>query len=566
MVRNCFFAFLTTLFIGILSAVAQTKSTEIQTINSKQYYIHTVQAKETFYGLSKLYGVSIDDIQMSNDNLRSLSIGQQIKIPVIAETAAESQYKDGELIIKNGQSFVVHNVLAGETIYALARHYQTSAGQILAANPSINNGQLSIGQQLFIPFSGTIVPPHNIAPQGTINNSTKGTAGNDNTFDTTNQQTAQNDTAFVKKNDVYISLMLPFFLDKNTQQSDEGIINKPKEIYTHTYQFLEYYEGALMAIDTLKSRGMNITLDVIESNNDSTSINISKIKTNTNIIIGPVFPKTFPAVAGYAKRHSIPIISPLSTEETNATNPFVVQMNTPQKFRFKAMVDYIIQHNEHTHVCIVYNNEALEKKSMNFCKAAFNERKGDLESKHISFEEIYFPSSGMSGLDKALSKKPNSIVVVLSKQQAFANNIVTKLFQASKSHKIELWSLPQWETYENLELDFLYDLNFKLVTSGEVDYTSPLVNQFIKSYREKYNTEPTKFSFQGYDQMLFIVNQYATSNDFIKDLVTDSIVDGLYNDFKFFQKDGATVNTASFIVEYDKATFNRYTTPYNPNN
>ncbi|MBP5582900.1 MAG: LysM peptidoglycan-binding domain-containing protein, partial [Bacteroidales bacterium] len=63
-----------------------------------------MEAKETFYGLSKLYGVSIDDIQMSNDNLRSLSIGQQIKIPVVAETAAESQYKDGELIVKNGQS------------------------------------------------------------------------------------------------------------------------------------------------------------------------------------------------------------------------------------------------------------------------------------------------------------------------------------------------------------------------------------------------------------------------------------------------------------------------------
>lgn len=565
MVRNCFFAFILLLFIGILSVSAQTKSTEIQTINSVQYYIHTVQAKETFYGLSKLYGVSIDDIQMSNDNLRSLSIGQQIKIPVVAETAAESQYKDGELIIKNGQSFVVHNVQQGETIYALARHYQTSAGQILAANPAINNGQISIGQQLFIPFSGTVVPPHNIVSQNTINGNPNGVT---DTYpnDTTNQQIAQNDTTFIKKNDVYISLMLPFFLDKNAHQSDEGIINKPKEIYTHTYQFLEYYEGVLMAIDTLKSRGMNITLDVIESNNDSTSINISKIKTNTNLIIGPVFPKTFPAVAGFAKRHSIPIISPLSTEETNATNPFVVQMNTPQKFRFKAMVDYIIQHNDHTHVCIVYNNESLEKKSMTLCKAAFNERKSDLDSKHISFEEIYFPSAGTSGLDRALSKKENAIVVVLSKQQAFANNIVTKLYQASKSHKIELWGLPQWETYENLELDFLYDLKFKLVTSGEVDYTSPLVNQFIKRYREKYGTEPTKFSFQGYDQMLYIVNQYATTADFINDLVQDSTIDGLYNDFKFFRKDGATVNTASFIVEYDKATFDRYTTAYKPNN
>ena len=551
MVRNCFFAFISLFLIGILSVSAQTKSTEIQTINSVQYYIHTVQAKETFYGLSKLYGVSIDDIQMSNDNLRSLTIGQTIKIPVIAETAEESQYKDGEIVVKNGQSFIVHNVQQGETIYALARIYQTSAGQILATNPAINNGQIAIGQQLFIPFSGIVTEQRHPVQQ--LTNDTLGV----------NQMVQIDSTvndSIVKKNNIYISMLLPFFLDKNVQQNDDGIINKPKEIYTHTYQFLEYYEGALMAIDTLKSQGMNITIDVIESNNDSATTNINKIKTTTNLIIGPVFPKTFPAAAGFAKRHSIPIVSPLSTEETNATNPFVIQMNTPQKYRFKAMVEYIIQNNVHTHVCIVYNNEALEKKSVTLCKAAFNERKSDLDGKHISFEEIYFPSAGSSGLDRALSKKENAIVIVLSKQQAFANNIVTKLFQASKSHKIELWGLPQWENFENLELDFLYDLKFKLISSGEVDYTSPRVNQFIKSYREKYNTEPTKFSFQGYDQMLYFVNHYATSADFIADLQNNK-KNGLYDSFNFVKKDGSSVNTTSFIVEYDKTTFSRKTTP-----
>lgn len=153
-----------TILLSFLSIIwcttiyAQTKSSKIESDNSGKYYIHTVQAKETFYGLSKLYGVSIDDIKQSNNNLEALSIGQDIRIPVL-ESAEESKYDDGQLIVKNGQSFLVHNVQPGETIYALARTYNTSAGQIINANPSISNSQISIGQQLFIPFSGTVSQP-----------------------------------------------------------------------------------------------------------------------------------------------------------------------------------------------------------------------------------------------------------------------------------------------------------------------------------------------------------------------------------------------------------------------
>ena len=719
--RNIVLTAIISLFAyGFLSA--QTKSSQIETINGERFYIHSVQSKETFYGLSRVYGVSIDDIQRSNDNLKSLSVGQQIRIPVV-ETAEESKYSDGQIITKNGKTFIVHNVQQGETVYALARKYEVSAGQIIAENPAINNAPLSIGQQLFIPFSGTQVETKPVQNQQTTTSSTilsytvsenmsldklseatktpkevlraynpslsdtvsagttieiptnklyfpkpfifcfsSNTTLNDiaekynvslsellhyNSYgivhfdegvyirvpiNETNQIHAleqinerqflfhtveQGETAYsithmyhiseeellannptcmlnalavgyvlripykdnffeyipehenvttenqygLQKNNMTITMLMPFFLNKNTNSSNDGIINKQKEIYEHTYQFLEYYEGALLALDSLKRMGMSITLNVIESNNDSASTNINRLTSNTDLIIGPVFPKTFPTAAAFAKRHSIPIVSPLSTEETNTSNPFVIQMNTPQKYRFKAMVNYIIKNNENCHVCIVYNSESLEKKLMTQCKMAFNEQKPTLDGKKISFEEMYYPSAGLAGLDKAMAKKPKTIIVVLSKQPAFANNIVTKLFQSSKNHNIELWGMPQWERYENIELDFLFDLNFKLVTSGEVDYSSPRVNAFIKQYRNTYNTEPTKFSFQGFDQMLFFAKHYATSTNFIADLQTTENENGLHDSFNFIKKDGSSVNTTSFIVEYDKATFSRKTSP-----
>src|SRR5574344_268970 len=108
------------LIIAILSVLtfgglyAQTRSTEIGTLNDgKRYYIHTVQTQETLYGLSHLYNVSIDDIKKSNDNLESLNVGQRIMIPIIDDVAKETEpleYKDGQIVIKDGVTYIIHFV------------------------------------------------------------------------------------------------------------------------------------------------------------------------------------------------------------------------------------------------------------------------------------------------------------------------------------------------------------------------------------------------------------------------------------------------------------------------
>lgn len=546
--------------LGTQITKGQTRSSEIETINNQKYYIHTVQSKETFYGLSKLYDVSIDEIQFCNNNLRALTPGQKIKIPVVEKTQ-EVTYSDGEIISRNGNRYLVHIVKQGETVYAIARQYQTSAGQIIAANPVLSsNPSLSIDQQVFIPYTAELEKNITEKKEQARKDSIVNYLEHWNIF---NRDSNTNDTLVTEKlhSNLDITMLLPFFLDKNHVNGDEGIINNQQSIYEHSYQFLEYYEGVLMALDSIKKMGISVTLNVIESNNDSATANVNKIKTNTNMIIGPVFPKTFASASGFAKRHSIPIVNPLSQEETNILNPYVIHMNTPNKYRFKAMADYIANNNENCHVCIVYNSEQMEKKNLTQCKAAFNEIKGKLTAKQISFEDIYYPQAGPSGLDRALKQKPKTIVIVLSKQQAFANNIVTTLFKKSKEYAIELWGLPQWERYENLELDFLFDLNFKLVTNGETDYTNPKVHTFIEAYRERYNTEPTRFSFQGFDQMLYFTKHLAYDENMIENL-QNAKESGIHETFQFMKTDGATINTATCIIEYDKNSFSRKTTHY----
>lgn len=64
--------------------------------------------------------------------------------------------KDSLGIEKQGDKvFVVHKVLSKQTLFSLAKRYQTTVTEINQANPALVNG-LQVGQTLKIPFGGTL--------------------------------------------------------------------------------------------------------------------------------------------------------------------------------------------------------------------------------------------------------------------------------------------------------------------------------------------------------------------------------------------------------------------------
>ena len=86
--RNKLFFFLFFLFGMLLSGnvMAQEvieRSTETTKIGGKEYYLHRVKAGHTLYGLSKVYNVTIEEIEMLNPEVKDgLKVGHVLGIPV----------------------------------------------------------------------------------------------------------------------------------------------------------------------------------------------------------------------------------------------------------------------------------------------------------------------------------------------------------------------------------------------------------------------------------------------------------------------------------------------------
>jgi peptidoglycan DL-endopeptidase LytE len=132
----------------------------ISKINEAEFGVegHTVMPKETLFGLSKKYKISIEKIKELNPYINSdgLKIGQVLRLSSAENHAntvqvlIERPKREKEKKNKNKEGFeVFHIVLPKETKYGLSKKYKISIAELEQLNPQIKN-ELAVGTRLII--------------------------------------------------------------------------------------------------------------------------------------------------------------------------------------------------------------------------------------------------------------------------------------------------------------------------------------------------------------------------------------------------------------------------------
>lgn len=143
--------------------VLPQKNKKTTTIVTKE---HEVQAKQSFYAIAKLYGITVNDLKEVNPLLASteLQIGQKINVPASVKAiessaiaTAKSDFVTKEETTKTeaipaGESFE-WEVLPKETKYSIAKKYGITIKEFDKANPTLGVKALKAGQKVMIPVS-----------------------------------------------------------------------------------------------------------------------------------------------------------------------------------------------------------------------------------------------------------------------------------------------------------------------------------------------------------------------------------------------------------------------------
>ena len=507
--------------------------------------IHKVEKGETLYGISKKYKVTVDDLIKWNPELKDgLKNGQDIKIQIATESKTEVKPSVTPVISNktdtaNPSKPAIHIVKEKETVYGISKLYNITVSDIEKNNPSLITNGLKTGDTLVINSA--------LIHKETANNNTHLLFPSQN-------QTNCNPQPLNRP--ARIALILPFSEDAEIIEKEDIKLEKDPNLVPQTKPFIEYYEGFLAALDTLRKKGEEAEIFVYDSRRDSSfiaSIISSGKLDNMDVVIGPVYQPEFKTVSDYCQSKGIWSVYPMNTKNPLLeSNPYVLQFNPSFETQVNQAVLYMASFSDKNYI-IAHGETPEEISFIKFYKskliASYN---ANFPGKQVPYSEVSLKTSGVSGIEKAMKDSCDNVVILTSANQATILDLMNKINGLVKYKRVVLTLMPQWKKFEkNIEFDHLFNMQAVTFEPFYINYSSDTIKTFNRNFSSRYKTIPDKYSYLGFDSGIFLI---TLLNEYGKDFgpcISAHKTDFLQSEFCFekVSPEGGYENKSIYIIK-----------------
>ena len=542
--------------------------TLIKQHDDTKFIYHIIKPGETIYSLSKLYGVSEYDIVTGNQgiDITKISVGAEIAIPKRDFMSNQQQFDDKE------NKYSYHKVLMGESLSSIAKQYGLTLRQLKRENRDLKFPQ--VGDFVRIPGAkkieiqeieqiktDTVTPVPDALPLK---------------IERLSGYLPVNDL----KGSLNVAVLLPFYLPENSRRVDidSSTLVKGKKIYKlnkvaddwiypGSIDFLEMYEGILLASDTLRSLGLNINLQIYDIKSDTvevTNLIRSGKLTNMDVIIGPVYSRNLTLVSEFARTLGIPVISPVPLMNNSALikNPTLFMASSSLEIAQKALAKKIAEYYNNNIIFVHADTLGTDEDVKRFKNLIFTELGYKLPYEDIKFKEFTFYSRSMfnndsiNRLSMALSEQSNNIVVIASEDAPVISEVIDNVSGLSRRYNLKLFGYPVIRELDRLDQKELFDMDVLVYSPYWIDYSKKNVKQFNSNFNKKFHTQPLEksYAWQGYDLTYYFLSGLAMHGKKFLSHPEMHYPDLLQSDYDFERKDEGDgfENQKLFMVRYTK--------------
>ncbi len=468
---------------------------KIDKVQQPSFSVHQVGKGETIYSISRLYGISTDEIIRLNPDVKDgVKIGKKLIIPPVHSNTG---IRANSVEAKNAQ-FSTHVVKKKETLYSISKTYGVTHDEIVKLNPNLNDG-LKEGMILIIPpkFSNTAVAADSLLTDSTF-------VSESTVLDSISDVKDLFDRSYTPKKEINIAITLPFHLSK---------VNDKGKIDGNTKKFLEFYQGFLLAIDSLRQSGLSFNIYTYDSGKSEDEIqkvlDRPEMK-NLDVLVGPAYTAQIKKMADFALENNIKLVIPFSSKsDETIVNPNVFQINSPtDKLNYEMAELFIKSFKEKNVVLWRFKNAAYDDKKMfaDTLEAILKERK-------VPYRKVLFDN--IATLRAALSNDKENIIVPLTTNQVALSQALpmVNMLQTDK-RQVALFGFSEWQNFQSISKD-MYVFPTYFVTPFHVDFSNPEVRSYLCKYRHFYNAEPfnshPQYGMVGYDLAMYFATAVSTN-------------------------------------------------------
>lgn len=498
--------------------------------DEKKFHEHIVASKETLYSIARKYRISIDSLMVFNEGLtKNIYPGEVIRIP----------------LTYNADDYITHRVREKTKLKKIASKYALSVTAMKNANPEFRS-KLYPGDLIRIPIGpAPALPPEDIIIVV------------DKPDEIPPSQNYKHDSILCYDRqapydgEIKVALMIPFYAEEyaDVNKDQQGNLDlsgfKP-------FNFIQFYEGFLMAMEELEAQGLKVRLYVYDVD-DNVSKTIQVLQqpelTDMDLIIGPFFSRNFKLVSNFAEMFEIKIVNPLTRRTEVLNNPYVYKMKPSRDAQPAILLDFVKHHYRDANIILLKNSktqyvdEMLEIKTsldkivpygvkvsnadifslfeqyakdvediedaIPLVKLTIEDRlieKQQIENALLDstffsngIAEVLYASDSINGIIKNASVVRRNLIVVMSNNEIYTPGMLTSLNELKDTFDITVVGMPEWEMLSNLETDYLMDLNVHFFTDSYYNYDDQDIQDFVQDFRFKYKTHPNTYAFDGYD-------------------------------------------------------------------
>ena len=499
---------------------------------------HTVEPKETKFGIAKKYGITVAELERKNPEVvANLPVGFKLTIsgttakqeavekpkPVVHDIPQTETVKTETVKSTKFTGFANYEVKPKETLYSLSQTFDITQDELLTLNPTLKDG-VKVGMILKVPGKGSMVKLSST------------TAADGKFADLTKSIKTQDKKQLV--------LLLPFNAAKIQGDTVKTTATRLKKD-AFLNMTLDFYSGALMAIDSAKTLGINIDVKIFDSEESKVSSNVAALVEKNNLvkadaIIGPFYQQYVEKVAEMVSKNNVAVISPLS-KENGKSFPNLYQAMPPSEFTKSAMFDF------------------MKSKNGNILVVADPKRQANKEFITKNYPEAKFVTVTETGavdienLKSSFVKDRVNYVVMDSEKTGMILSTTNALLNELANFQIQLAIIEPNETldFEEVSMKRLTILKL-LYPSLTRENNTPEGQMFENAYKAKNKIFPSQFAVRGFDITFDTMLRLAQGKSF-EDSARDDKTQQVESKFEYAKKPGdGFTNKGVYILEYQE--------------
>lgn len=472
--------------------------------------IHVVMPKETRYGISKRYEMSIEELDSLNPAIDTLHPGQVLRV-INPLTKKEEEKK-----------YEFYEVAPKETMYSLTRSLEISQDSLEKLNPILKELGLQAGMELRIPRD-----------LGSVADLESGSSKFLNLSDLISNRSTKK-----------MAVMLPFNLSAfDDEDADKEKLLKKDQLLQIS---LDLYSGIKAAIDSVQKMGISVDAEIFDTQAKPDKIDEILNQNDfeeTSIIIGPLLPNNIGRLAKQLNHNKTAIFSPLTSEEIKGSE-YIFQTRPSNEIKENVLMSYLDSLQNGKNLLVL-----ADGKNSSF--------KNQLKERYSSIREITQKDENYlqrSDITNVLDKNRPNWIIMATEDHAAISNAISSMNAERKNYEIRILTPNKNSIYDDeVPSEFLSNLDFTYISVDKND-TANEHKSFIQHYLETYGITPSAYAIRGFDITLDALLRASTGDDIFDSLKdNEGITEYVENRFKYLQKKtNGYYNSAVYIIKFDK--------------